>query len=99
MANKLKDVESFDPNKINQMLDDKMCEALQRAEDLARNTEFTYTVEMLDDAINSDETLRDYLEHSAFEFGKENPMLDHLDSAQLTALVASYDEMWNNAIG
>lgn len=53
-----------------------------------------YSVEQLDDKVNEEETLREYLEDSFSEMQKLMKKLDRLTVKELNSLVAACDLYW-----
>ena len=53
-----------------------------------------YSVEQLDDKVNEEETLREYLEDSFSELQKLMKKLDRLTAEELNSLVAVCDLYW-----
>lgn len=53
-----------------------------------------YSVEQLDDKVNEEETLREYLEDSFSELQKLMKRLDRLTTEELNSLVAVCDLYW-----
>ena len=78
---------------MNQRLDDKVVSSIEGVIKLAEEIS-VYTVEQLDDKVNEDETLREYLIDGADEFKIPHVDLDSLSTDELNARVSMFDHLW-----
>lgn len=84
---------SLDQQIVNEGIDSYVCSCIDSALASASTGEI-FTVSQLDELINADETLREYIVDGCNEFGLELPMLDAMSSEALTNLIDDLDQRW-----